>query len=89
MAAAAIAAHGAIDVLCCNAGIMPASMLSDMSEMEIDSILCTNIKGTIFAVQACTAALSACGRGRSYFKTSQTSLKYSHNRNSGSFLQAA
>jgi NAD(P)-dependent dehydrogenase (short-subunit alcohol dehydrogenase family) len=64
MAVAAIAAHGGINVLCCNAGIMPASKLSDMQESEIDSILGTNIKGTIFAVQACTAALSASGHGR-------------------------
>jgi 3-oxoacyl-[acyl-carrier protein] reductase len=64
MAAAAIAAHGGINVLCCNAGIMPASKLSDMQESEIDSIFGTNIKGTIFAVQACTAALAASGHGR-------------------------
>ncbi len=64
MAAAAIAALGGITVLCCNAGIMPASKLCDMQESEIDSILGTNIKGTIFAVQACTAALAASGHGR-------------------------
>ena len=65
MAAAAVAALGGITVLCCNAGIMPASKLGDMQEAEIDSILGTNIKGTIFAVQACTAALAASGHGRS------------------------
>jgi NADP-dependent 3-hydroxy acid dehydrogenase YdfG len=64
MATVAVENQGGIDVLCCNAGIMPASKLSDMQESEINSILDTNVKGTIFAVQACTAALSACGHGR-------------------------
>ncbi len=64
MAALAVEKQGAIHVLCCNAGIMPASKLCDMQESEINQILDTNVKGTIFAVQACTAALATCGHGR-------------------------
>jgi len=55
---------GAIDVLCANAGVFPNSRLADMTEAEVDDVLGCNVKGTLFAVQACQAALAASGRGR-------------------------
>ncbi len=55
---------GAIDVLCANAGVFPNSRLADMTEAEVDYVLGCNVKGTLFAVQACQAALAASGRGR-------------------------
>lgn len=64
MADAAVDRHGGIDVLCANAGTFPSSPLTDMAPAELDDVLATNLKGTIFAVQACRPALARSGRGR-------------------------
>lgn len=64
MAAAAVDFHGGIDILCANAGIFPSSRLADMSEEDLETVLATNLKGTVFAVQAGLEALAASGRGR-------------------------
>lgn len=72
MAAAAIAAHGGIDVLCANAGIFPDSKLADMSEADMDLVLGTNVKGTLLSVQACLPALKASRAGRVILTSSIT-----------------
>jgi len=72
MAAAAVEAHGGIDVLCANAGIFPDRMLAEMTEADLDLVLGTNVKGTFFAVQACLDALAASGRGRVVLTSSIT-----------------
>jgi 3-oxoacyl-[acyl-carrier protein] reductase len=72
MAEAAIERHGGIDVLCANAGIFPDVKLAEMSEDDIDRVLAVNVKGTILAVQACTAALAASGHGRVILTSSIT-----------------
>jgi 3-oxoacyl-[acyl-carrier protein] reductase len=64
MAQAAIDRFGGIDIVCANAGIYPAAHLAGMTEADIDLMLDTNVKGTIFTVQACLPALIASGRGR-------------------------
>ncbi len=64
MAEFAVERFGAVDVLCANAGTMPNKALVDLSEEDIDDVLGCNLKGTIFAVQACLPALEASGRGR-------------------------
>jgi 3-oxoacyl-[acyl-carrier protein] reductase len=64
MAAVAQAELGGIDVLCANAGIFPERRLADLTEEDLDQVLGTNLKGTVFAVQACLPALEASGRGR-------------------------
>jgi len=64
MAAAAVERHGGIDVLCANAGIFPSAKLVDMTEDDLEEVLGTNLKGTVFAVQACLPALAESGRGR-------------------------
>ena len=64
MAATAEERLGGIDVLCANAGIFPGNRLADMTEDDLDQVLATNLKGTIFAVQACLPALRRSGRGR-------------------------
>jgi 3-oxoacyl-[acyl-carrier protein] reductase len=64
MAQAAVERHGGIDVLCANAGIFPSARLDDMTPDDLDAVLATNLKGTMFAVQACLPALTASGRGR-------------------------
>ena len=72
MAQAAIDGFGGIDIVCANAGIFPAAPLAEMSESDIDLMLDTNVKGTIFAVQACLPALITSGRGRVILTSSIT-----------------
>lgn len=72
VAEAAVERHGGIDVLCANAGIFPDRKLADLTEADVDEVFGTNVKGTIFAVQACTAALAASGHGRVILTSSIT-----------------
>jgi 3-oxoacyl-[acyl-carrier protein] reductase len=64
MAATAVERHGGIDVLCANAGIFPAARLDAMTPADLNTVMATNLNGTVFAVQACLEALTASGRGR-------------------------
>ena len=61
---AALQRHGGLDVLCANAGIFPDALLSEMTESDLDAVLGTNVKGTVFAVQAALEPLTASGHGR-------------------------
>jgi 3-oxoacyl-[acyl-carrier protein] reductase len=72
MIAAAVSKHGGLDVVCCNAGIFPASPLADMSPGELDLVLATNLKGTFYTVQAALPALKDSGRGRVILTSSIT-----------------
>jgi 3-oxoacyl-[acyl-carrier protein] reductase len=56
--------HGGLDVLCCNAGVFPAARLDEMTPAQLDEVLATNLKGTIFMVQAALPALRRSGHGR-------------------------
>jgi 3-oxoacyl-[acyl-carrier protein] reductase len=69
---AASAAAERLDVLCANAGIFPEARLADLTESDVDTVLGTNVKGTIFSVQACVPALAASGRGRVVLTSSIT-----------------
>jgi 3-oxoacyl-[acyl-carrier protein] reductase len=71
-AAAAADRFGGVDVLCANAGIFPEARLADLTESDVDAVLGTNVKGTIFSVQACVPALTASGRGRVILTSSIT-----------------
>jgi 3-oxoacyl-[acyl-carrier protein] reductase len=64
MAQSTVERFGGIDVLCANAGIFPDARLADMTEAQYDEVFNTNVKGTMFAVQACLPALGASSRGR-------------------------
>jgi 3-oxoacyl-[acyl-carrier protein] reductase len=64
MAATAVERNGGVDVLCANAGIFPQARLDEMTPENLEEVLGTNFKGTVFAVQACLPALAASGRGR-------------------------
>jgi 3-oxoacyl-[acyl-carrier protein] reductase len=72
LAAVAQERLGAIDVLCANAGIFPDARLADLTEEDLDQVLGTNLKGTIFSVQACLPALTRSGRGRVILTSSIT-----------------
>jgi 3-oxoacyl-[acyl-carrier protein] reductase len=72
MAAIATERLGGIDVLCANAGIFPEGRLADLTEEDLDRVLGTNLKGTVFSVQACLPALERSGRGRVILTSSIT-----------------
>ena len=72
MAAVAQERLGGIDVLCANAGIFPDANLADLTEEGVDQVLGTNLKGTIFSVQACLPALARSSHGRVILTSSIT-----------------
>jgi 3-oxoacyl-[acyl-carrier protein] reductase len=72
MAAAALSAFGAIDILCANAGIFPAAKLGEMTATDFDSVIGTNLKGTFLAVSACLPAMKAQRFGRIILTSSIT-----------------
>ena len=72
MAAQAVDRFGGIDVLCANAGIFPAARLDAMSPDDLDTVMRTNLHGTVYSVQACTDALEKSGRGRIVLTSSIT-----------------
>jgi 3-oxoacyl-[acyl-carrier protein] reductase len=72
MAAAALSAYGSIDILCANAGILPAARLDAMSEEDFDLVMDTNLKGTFLAVSACLPAMKSKGFGRIILTSSIT-----------------
>jgi 3-oxoacyl-[acyl-carrier protein] reductase len=72
MAAIAQERLGGIDVLCANAGIFPEGQLADITEEDLGRVIDTNLKGTVFSVQACLPALVSSGRGRVVITSSIT-----------------
>ena len=72
MAAAALDTFGAIDILCANAGIFPASSLATMTEADFDQVVNTNLKGTFLAVSACLPAMQTKKNGRIILTSSIT-----------------
>jgi 3-oxoacyl-[acyl-carrier protein] reductase len=72
VAAIATERLGGVDVLCANAGVFPDSLLTDLTEEQLDQVLGVNLKGTIFSVQACLPALKLSGRGRVILTSSIT-----------------
>lgn len=72
IAAAAAERHGGVDVLCSNAGIFPSAPLEELTPAQIDEVLAVNLKGTMFAVQACLPHMDRAGRGRIVLTSSIT-----------------
>jgi 3-oxoacyl-[acyl-carrier protein] reductase len=72
MVAATVGKHGGLDVVCCNAGIFPASPLAEMSPADLEEVLATNLKGTFYTVQAALPALKESGHGRVILTSSIT-----------------
>lgn len=63
MAETAIARHGGIDILSCNAGVLPEARLAEMSVADWNQAMDINLKGTFLSVHACLPGLKARGRG--------------------------
>lgn len=72
MAKAAVDRHGALDVLCANAGIFPQAKLEEMSPEDWDAVLNTNLRGTFLAVKACVPYLKNSSEGRIVITSSIT-----------------
>jgi len=72
LAAAVVAEFGGLDVVCANAGIFPEAPLATMTPVQLTEVLDVNVKGTIYAVQACLDALTESGRGRVILTSSIT-----------------
>ncbi|MBM3578696.1 MAG: 3-oxoacyl-ACP reductase FabG [Alphaproteobacteria bacterium] len=72
MAAAALERHGGIDILCANAGVFPAARMMEMTLVQWNEVLSTNLAGAFLCVRACTPALAGGGRGRIVLTSSIT-----------------
>jgi len=64
MAEKAVSEFGGIDILCANAGIFPSARIEELDEDNLELVLGTNFKGTVYAVQACLAELERSQHGR-------------------------
>jgi 3-oxoacyl-[acyl-carrier protein] reductase len=72
MAEVAVERHGGIDILCANAGIFPATRISDMALSEWNEVMSVNAAGSFLAVQKCLPELARHGRGRIVLTSSIT-----------------
>jgi len=63
MVAAAVAAHGRIDVLVNNAGIFRAANFLDITEDDFDAVLRVNLKGAFLVAQAVARVMAQAGSG--------------------------
>jgi 3-oxoacyl-[acyl-carrier protein] reductase len=72
LAAAALDRYGTIDVLCCNAGIYPATPLRELTADRIDQVLAVNVRSAMLSVRACLPALERAGHGRVILTSSIT-----------------
>ncbi|QVJ00792.1 3-oxoacyl-ACP reductase FabG [Nocardiopsis eucommiae] len=68
----AVRSTGGLDVVCANAGVFPSSPLLSMDQDELGRVIDTNLKGTVFTVQAAIEALTASERGRVVITSSIT-----------------
>ncbi|KUJ75551.1 3-ketoacyl-ACP reductase [Thiomicrospira sp. XS5] len=68
----AVEAYGGLDILCANAGIFPSANLEEMTEEDWDTVMNTNLKGTLFSVQTCLPELKKSGAGRVVITSSIT-----------------
>lgn len=74
MAGDVVRLMGGLDVLCVNAGVYPEQRIADLTVDDVDHVLDTNLKGTIFSLQACLPALAESRRGRVVVTSSITGM---------------
>ncbi len=72
MADAVVAEWGRIDILVAVAGIYPYSAIGVLSGAEWDRVMGVNVKGALFAIQACLPAMREGGYGRIVLMSSIT-----------------
>jgi 3-oxoacyl-[acyl-carrier protein] reductase len=72
MAAETVARWGRIDILAANAGIYPHIPLAELDQDRFDQLIAINVRGALFAVQACIPAMTERGYGRIVLTSSIT-----------------
>lgn len=72
MAKSALERYGAINVLCANAGIFPASKLGDLTAADFDHVIGTNLRSSFLSVSAVLPAMKKAGAGRIVLTSSIT-----------------
>jgi 3-oxoacyl-[acyl-carrier protein] reductase len=72
MADAVVAQWGRIDILVAVAGIYPYSAIGELSGDEWDRVMGINVKGALFAIQACLPSMRGRGYGRVVLMSSIT-----------------
>ncbi|HJO93114.1 MAG TPA: 3-oxoacyl-ACP reductase FabG [Victivallales bacterium] len=63
---------GNIDILCCNAGIYPSSLIEIMTEEEWDTVNSVNLKGTFLSLKACLPVMKKNNYGKIVLTSSIT-----------------
>jgi len=72
VASVAVQRWGRIDILAANAGIYPHIPLVDVSGEQWDQLMSINVRGALFAVQACLPQMASQGYGRIVLTSSIT-----------------
>ena len=72
IARGALERHGGVDVLCCNAGVYPATPLREMTAQDIDRVLAVNVRSMMLTVRACLPLMEQAGGGRVILTSSIT-----------------
>jgi 3-oxoacyl-[acyl-carrier protein] reductase len=72
LADAALQRWGRIDILAANAGIYPHIPLDELEPSEFDRLFAINVRGAVFAAQACLAPMRRAGYGRIVLTSSIT-----------------
>ena len=72
MAADAVSRWGRIDILAANAGIFPHIPLAELSGADLDRIMAVNVRGALWAIQACLPQMIKQGYGRIVLTSSIT-----------------
>jgi gluconate 5-dehydrogenase len=69
-----VAAHGRLDVLIANAGLVNRAPLGEWTESAWDAVVNTNLRAALFLAQAAVPAMKRQGSGRLVFTTSITGI---------------
>jgi 3-oxoacyl-[acyl-carrier protein] reductase len=72
LAAATLERFGRIDILAANAGIYPHIPFAELRPETFDTLMAINVRGAVFAVQACLPAMRARAYGRIVLTSSIT-----------------
>lgn len=72
--ALAVSEFGSLDISCNIAGIPCDTLVSDISEAELDRMIGINLKGVLFGCQAAVAAMKVQGTGGNIVNVSSTGI---------------
>jgi 3-oxoacyl-[acyl-carrier protein] reductase len=78
LVAAALERWGKVDVLAANAGIYPHIPLAELTPESFDQLMAINVRGAVFAAQACIRPMRSKGYGRIVLTSSITGSIVGH-----------